>query len=164
MMDATIVRAHACATGYEKDSQKAQALGRCVGGFTSKINERADALGNPLKFILSASQQHDIKTAPSLVEGIEGADILADKAYDNDKFINTIETQGCRAVIFPRKNRAKSRYYDKDIYKERRLWTSIRLCRENIRFEGADPEVPLKLVFPLDPVISLVFYNLHTES
>lgn len=80
MIDATIVRAHACAAGYEKDSQKEQALGRCVGGFSSKINAMVDAVGNPLKFILSAGQLHDIKAAPSLVEGIEGSDVLADKA------------------------------------------------------------------------------------
>lgn len=34
MIDGTIVRAHACAAGYKKASQKEQALGRCVGGFT----------------------------------------------------------------------------------------------------------------------------------
>lgn len=121
MIDATIVRAHACAAGYEKESQKEQALGRCVGGFTSKINAMVDALGNPLKFILSSGQQHDIKAAPSLVEGIEGSDVLADKAYDDDKFVDAIEKKGCRAVIPPRKNRKNPRDYDKDIYKERHL-------------------------------------------
>ncbi len=121
MIDATIVRAHACAAGYEKDSQKEQALGRCVGGFTSKINTMVDALGNPLKFILSAGQQHDIKAAPFLIEGIKGADVLADKGYDDDKFIDAIEMQGCRAVIPPRKNRKEPRDYDKDVYKERHL-------------------------------------------
>ena len=80
-----------------------------------------DALGNPLKFILSPGQQHDSKAAPALVEEIEGADVLADKAYDDDKFIDSIEKKGCRAVIPPRKNRNNPRNYDKDIYKERHL-------------------------------------------
>lgn len=80
MIDATIVRAHACAAGYEKDNQKEQALGRCVGGFSSKINAMVDALGNPLKFILSAGQQHDIKAAPSLIEVIEGLSQTSDMA------------------------------------------------------------------------------------
>jgi hypothetical protein len=43
MIDAIIVRAHAYAAKYEKDNQKEQALGRCVGGFTSKINAMVDA-------------------------------------------------------------------------------------------------------------------------
>lgn len=101
MIDATIIRAHACAAGYEKKSRKEQALGRCVSGFTSKINVMVDALGNPLKFILSPGQQHDIKAAPFLIEGIKDSDVLADKGYDDDKFIKTIEVQGCRAVIPP---------------------------------------------------------------
>lgn len=121
MIDATIIRAHACAAGYEKDSQKEQSLGRCVSGFTCKINAMVDALGNPLKFILSPGQQHDVKEAPSLVEDIEGADVLADKAYDDDKFIESIERKGCRPIIPPRKNRKNLRNYDKDIYKERHL-------------------------------------------
>ena len=121
MIDATIVRAHACAAGYKKESQKEQALGRCVGGFTSKINAMVDALGNPLKFILSPGQQHDSKVASALVEGIEGSDVLADKAYDDDKFISILEKKRCRAVIPPRKNRKNPRDYDKDTYKERHL-------------------------------------------
>ena len=121
MIDATIIRAHACAAGYEKESQKEQALGRCVGGFTSKINAMVDALGNPLKFILSPGQQHDIKAVPFLIEGIKNSDVLADKGYDDDKFIKTIEIQGCRAAIPPRKNRKDPRDYDKDLYKERHL-------------------------------------------
>ena len=36
MIDGTIIRAHSCAAGYRKDSQKEEALGRCVGGFSSK--------------------------------------------------------------------------------------------------------------------------------
>ena len=115
MIDATIIQAHSCAAGYEKESQKEQALGRCVGGFTSKINAMVDALGNPLKFILSPGQQHDIKAAPFLIEGIKDSDVLADKGYDDDKFIKTIEIQGCRAVIPPRKNRKDPRDYDKDL-------------------------------------------------
>lgn len=66
MIDASIIRAHACAAGYEKNSQQDQALGRCVGGFSSKVNAMVDALGNPLKFILSPGSQHETKIAPAL--------------------------------------------------------------------------------------------------
>ncbi|EKM88538.1 transposase, partial [Francisella tularensis subsp. tularensis AS_713] len=33
MLDSTIARAHACATGYDKDDN--QAIGRSVGGITT---------------------------------------------------------------------------------------------------------------------------------
>jgi len=121
MIDATIIRAHACAAGYGKDSQKEEALGRCVGGFSTKINAMVDALGNPLKFILSPGQQHDIKAALHLIEGIIEAYVLADKGYDDDNLIKAIAAQRCKAVIPPRKNRKDLREYDKDIYKERHL-------------------------------------------
>jgi hypothetical protein len=54
MIDATIIRAHACSPGYGRNNQKEQALGHFVGGFSSKINAMVDALGNPLKCLLSA--------------------------------------------------------------------------------------------------------------
>lgn len=48
MIDATIIKAHACSAVYGRNSQKEKALGRYVGGFSSKINAMVDALGNPL--------------------------------------------------------------------------------------------------------------------
>lgn len=51
MIDATIIRAHSCSSGYKKNSQDQEALGRSKGGFTTKIHAAVDALGNPLKFI-----------------------------------------------------------------------------------------------------------------
>ncbi|MBY0385148.1 transposase, partial [bacterium] len=59
-----------------------------------------------------------------MIEGIKNSDVLADKGYDDDKFIKTIEIQGCRAAIPLRKNRKDPRDYDKDLYKERHLTLS----------------------------------------
>ena len=63
MIDATIVRAHACSAGYKKDSATQEELGRSKGGFTTKIHALVDALGNPLKFILTPGQRNDITQA-----------------------------------------------------------------------------------------------------
>ena len=49
MIDATIIRSHACAAGYKKNAQSQEALGRSKGGFSTKIHALVDALGNPLK-------------------------------------------------------------------------------------------------------------------
>ncbi|MBW8310216.1 MAG: hypothetical protein K0M45_11405 [Candidatus Paracaedibacteraceae bacterium] len=56
-------------------------MGRSLGGFASKINAMVGALGNPLKFLLSAGQQrrYDIKTAMPLIEGMTGSSVLADR-------------------------------------------------------------------------------------
>ncbi len=70
MVDSTIVRANACAFGYGKDSQQQEALGRSRGGYTTKIHTLVDALGNPLKFLLTPGQQSDFTQAHLLTEDI----------------------------------------------------------------------------------------------
>ena len=102
MLDGTIVRSHACSSGYEKNSGAEQALGRSKGGFTTKIHAMVDALGNPLKFILTGGERHEIIAAEALIEDIQKR-ILADKAYDSDQFRQKIEEQDCKHTIPPRK-------------------------------------------------------------
>ena len=121
MIDSTIVRANACASGYEKDSQNKEALGRSRGGFTTKIHTLVDALGNPLKFLLTPGQHSDFTQAESLTKEIFNAYVLADKGYDSDQFIEYLQEKGCTPVIPPKSNRKKQRLYDKDLYKERHL-------------------------------------------
>ena len=99
MIDATIVRAHACSAVYKKDSQDQEALGRSKGGFTTKIHALVDALGNPLKFTLTSGQRHDVTQADTLAKDIENAMFLADKAYDSNALIQQLEKQKCVAVI-----------------------------------------------------------------
>jgi transposase len=121
MIDSTIARAHPCASGYEKDGNDKQALGRSKGGFTSKIHALVDALGNPLRFCLTGGQRNDITQAEALIEGIEHAAVLGDKGYDSDAFIRAIMQQNCTPVIPPRSNRKQPRDYDEELYKERNL-------------------------------------------
>lgn len=121
MLDGSIVRAHACASGYKKDSQETQALGRSKGGFTTKIHALVDALGNPLRFILTPGQSSEIKQASKLIEGIRNRNVLGDKAYDCDAFIQQIESQNCVPIIPPKESRKIKREVDYTLYKERHL-------------------------------------------
>lgn len=121
MIDATIVRAHACAAGYIKDSQDQEALGRSKGGFTTKIHALVDALGNPLRFILTPGQRHEITQAEILTQGFNNTTIIADKGYDSNDFVEYLEIQDCTVVIPPRSNRKNPRSYDEEEYKERHL-------------------------------------------
>lgn len=121
MIDATIVRAHACAAGYKKNSTKKEALGRSKGGFTTKIHTVVDALGNPIKFILTPGQTNDITQAQELTKDFKNTIVIADKGYDSEQFIDYLLSKGCTPVIPPRKNRKKLRTYDKNLYKERHL-------------------------------------------
>lgn len=119
MIDATIVRAHACAAGYGE--QKTEALGRSKGGFTTKIHVKVDALGNPLKLILTPGQHHDITQAEALLEETRGSNVIGDKGYDSDPLREAIKKNGCTPVIPPKSNRKEHIEYDKHVYKERHL-------------------------------------------
>ena len=118
-LDSTIVRAHSCASGYEKDSQEQEALGRSKGGFGTKVHTIVDALGNPLEFILTAGQRHDITQAHALIEKITNTTVIADTAYYANHFIEKLTMQNCLGEIPPRKNSKQPRSYDKELYKER---------------------------------------------
>ncbi len=121
MIDATIVRSHACSAGYGKNTQDIQALGRSKGGFTTKIHALVDALGNPLKFILTPGQRHEITQASTLIQDMENTWVIADKGYDRNAFVQNLEEKGCRPVIPSKRNRKYPRNYDEHIYKERHL-------------------------------------------
>ena len=70
IIDATVVRAHQHAAGA-KGGADAQAIGRSRGGPSTKINAVVDALGNPLRFILTGGQVHDSKQLEALIEGFD---------------------------------------------------------------------------------------------
>ena len=80
-----------------------------------------DALGNPVRILLTPGQAADISKAHELIEDMEAEQVIADKGYDADHLSETIEVQGATAVIPPRRNRTNPRNYDHHQYKERHL-------------------------------------------
>lgn len=80
-----------------------------------------DALGNPLRFRLTAGQVADITQAEALIEGWAAQAVIGDKGYDAVALVARIEASGAQAVIPPRKNRTQQRSYDHDLYKDRNL-------------------------------------------
>jgi len=92
-----------------------------VGGFSTKIHAVCDALGNPLRFILSPGQQSDYKQALNLLEGFKASAILADRGYDADYIVEKATALATQAVIPSKKNRKVQRPYDTWLYKERNL-------------------------------------------
>ena len=96
-------------------------MGRSRGGFGTKLHIAVDGLGNPVEFILTGGQEADINQGPALIEGHDAKAVIADKGYDGDDFVATIEARGAEAGIPPKKNRIFKREYDKHTYKERNL-------------------------------------------
>ena len=80
-----------------------------------------DALGNPLRFILTGGQEHDITQAHELIAGYEGKYVIADKGYDAQPFRQSILERGMTPVIPPRSNQKEPHEYDAHLYRERHL-------------------------------------------
>lgn len=80
-----------------------------------------DALGNPLRFRLTAGQRHDITQAEALVVDFECEYVIADRSYDSDDFVHIVVSSGATPVIPPRSNRGELREYDEHLYQERHL-------------------------------------------
>ena len=64
--------------GRRKRGTQNQAIGRSRGGLTSKIHIAVDALGNPLRFILTGGQVGDITQANGLIADVPGDHLIAD--------------------------------------------------------------------------------------
>ena len=78
-------------------------------------------MGNPVALSLTPGQASDIGQAEPLLEEITPEAFLADKAYDADALISTLEQRGIVPVIPSRANRIKARETDFALYRERNL-------------------------------------------
>ena len=79
----------------------------------------ADALGRPLRFIITAGQAGDVTQAPALLHGQTGEAVLADKAYDSNALRAIIADMGATAVIPSNRTRKVIIPHDVTAYKQR---------------------------------------------
>ncbi len=92
---------------------------------TTKIHMLADALGRPLRFILTPGQVGDVTQAAALLEGQTAGHVIADTAYDSRALRETIEAIGAKAVIPSNPTRKHPFSHDRKIY---RLRNRIERC------------------------------------
>lgn len=86
---------------------------------TTKIHMLTDALGRPLRFIVTAGQVGDITQAPDLLKDQSGDAVLADKAYDSNALRETIAAMGAEAVIPSSRSRKIIIPHDELVYVNR---------------------------------------------
>ncbi len=100
---------------------------------STKIHAAVDALGNPVRLLLTAGQASEYGQANALIEGFDADYVLADKGYDSDEFVEIVAKTGAVAVIPSRRHRKEQRDYDRELYKERnlveRLFQKLKQCR-----------------------------------
>lgn len=113
-------RAGASTRSRSKKSNPAQeCLGQSVGGWSTKIHATVDALGNPLRIILSVGQRADITQAEALLVEYKTDAVLADRGYDADTLINSLLEAQIEVVIPAKRNRLEQRAIDENLYKDR---------------------------------------------
>ena len=78
-----------------------------------------DALGNPLRIILSVGQRADITQAEALLVDYETNAVIADRGYDADELVNWLQEAHVEVVIPAKKNRLSQRVIDENLYKDR---------------------------------------------
>jgi len=79
----------------------------------------ADAIGRPLRFILTPGQAGDITQAPALLEGQAAGYVIADTAYDSRALRDLITGLGAQPVIPTNPTRKHPFAHDPTIYKLR---------------------------------------------
>ena len=89
---------------------------------STKIHALVDALGNPVAFLLTPGQAHDLVGADALLPQMAADTLIADKAFDADARVREpLAAAGKSAVIPPRPNRLAPPDFVPDLYKARHL-------------------------------------------
>lgn len=86
---------------------------------TTKLHVAVDALGNPLRFVLTPGQHADVRYADTLIEGINAGAVIADRGYDSAALVERIEASGAEVVIPSRRTNKHQRRFDANLYADR---------------------------------------------
>ena len=146
-LDGTIVRAHRAAAGAEKCGPDGgaepsnHALGRSVGGFSTKIHLLSDGNGVPLDACLTPGQAHESTQVEPLMEQVaiprasgrtrrRPRRLAADRAYDAQRIRHFLRLRGIKPIIPPKRSTGKRKpgrpvTYDREQYRRR---SSIEQC------------------------------------
>ena len=97
-------------------------MGRSRGGLATRIHALADALGRPIRLMLSPGQAWDGRAAEQLLAALpKGCRLLADRAYDSNAIRALLAAQGAEAVIPSMPQRNPVIPHDREAYKARNM-------------------------------------------
>jgi transposase len=89
---------------------------------STKINALVGQHGLPVRLTLTAGQAHDKHAVPTLLLGVPaGADVVADRGYDNPTVLDDIEAAKATAHIPTTKRKRTQRRVDPALYRHRNL-------------------------------------------
>ncbi|MBC8232034.1 IS5 family transposase [bacterium] len=124
-IDSTCVRAHQHAAGAAKTTggQWQQALGRSVGGLSTKIHLGCLDEKNAIAVVLTGGEVADVTQFDAVFDKLpENHDLkngIMDKGYDSNPVRETLALNEMAAVIPPKVNRTEKIDFDEQLYKLR---------------------------------------------
>lgn len=74
-----------------------------------------------MRFVLLPGQRHDTVGVEPLIDGVEFDGLIADKAFDANWIVETLDARGAKVVISQMPRRKQPLDIDLDIYKWRHL-------------------------------------------
>ena len=136
-VDATIVRAHQHAAGARRQpgliggQDKAEALGRSQGGFSTKLHLRAEGGGKPITVVLTGGERNEQIALEDLLD--QGAirrngrgrprlrprKVAGDKGYSSPTARRRLRQRGIRPVIPTRSDQPRQPDFDRNAYRQR---------------------------------------------
>jgi transposase len=106
-------------------------LGRSQGGFSTKLNVRAEGHGKPISFVLQPGQDHESQAFEPLMErgAVKGRRrgrprrwpkrVVGDKAYSSRRIRQWLRRRGIRITIPRKANERRRGRFNKALYKLR---------------------------------------------
>jgi transposase len=88
---------------------------------TTKILALTDALGNLVRFVLLPGQRFDTVGVAPLLNGVDFAALIADKAFDSNDIIADLNQRAAKIVIAQHPRRTVPLQIDTEMYKWRHL-------------------------------------------
>jgi transposase len=83
---------------------------------STKIHIAVDAVGHPLRFILTAGEVHEATQASALINGLTLISLIADKGFDTDDIRAELADAEVDVVIPPKTSRTAEIAYDENAY------------------------------------------------
>ncbi len=85
------------------------AIGRSRGGITTKIHAIVDALGNPIRFELTAGNCHDCVKGYEMLQDMDltRKTVIADRGYDMNRIFGT-DREAARTAVIPSPETSKN--------------------------------------------------------
>ena len=87
----------------------------------TKVDMVTDAQDQPVRFALAGGQEAEAPQAMPLLTGIGTEGTIADKGYESNGILASIQDQGAEAVIPPKSNRKNPWEWDRQLYRTRNL-------------------------------------------